>query len=73
MDKFHYFVMKFRGVSYQSVFDNYLAEIKPCAIDKKIILSEEGIRLIRNSKGVTVLAHPVYLTEEMVHELFLAP
>jgi predicted metal-dependent phosphoesterase TrpH len=49
---------------YQTVFDDYLADGKPCAIDKTIITPEEGIELIHNAGGRAVLAHPVYLQDD---------
>ncbi|MFT4412432.1 PHP domain-containing protein [Fredinandcohnia humi] len=59
--------------SYQAVFDEYLADGKPCSIDKKIILPEEGIELIHQAGGIAVLAHPVYLEDSMTEELLNLP
>jgi predicted metal-dependent phosphoesterase TrpH len=55
---------------YQAVFDDYLADGKPCAIDKMILSPEDGIRLIHQAGGKAVLAHPVYIgDDELVREL----
>ena len=42
----------------QEAFDKYLAKGKPAYIDKKRLTAEEGVKLIRDAKGVPVLAHP---------------
>jgi len=49
---------------YQKVFDDYLADGKPCCIDKVILTPQEGIELIRESGGVAVLAHPVLIGDD---------
>ncbi|MFC0562382.1 PHP domain-containing protein [Halalkalibacter alkalisediminis] len=55
---------------YQTVFDDYLADDKPCAIDKIILSPKEGIRLIHEAGGEAVLAHPVYIGDDnIVREL----
>ncbi len=54
---------------YQTVFDQYLADGMPCSIDKKIITPEEAIKLIHHAGGLAVIAHPVFLENEMVIEL----
>jgi predicted metal-dependent phosphoesterase TrpH len=55
---------------YQTVFDDYLADGKPCAIDKMILSPVDGIRLIHQAGGKAVLAHPVYIgDDELVREL----
>lgn len=56
---------------YQAVFDEYLADGKPCAIDKVIISPQEGIELIHKAGGKAVLAHPVYLEDDALVEQLL--
>ncbi|MED4172732.1 PHP domain-containing protein [Halalkalibacterium halodurans] len=56
-------------LDYQTVFDEYLADGKPCAIDKMILTPEEGIKLIHEAGGKAILAHPVYLEDTLVREL----
>ncbi|MFC5528995.1 PHP domain-containing protein [Cohnella yongneupensis] len=56
---------------YQQVFDEYLADGKPCAIDKTIITPEEAIELIHDAGGKAVLAHPVYLKDDEFVETLL--
>ncbi|NRF96273.1 PHP domain-containing protein [Paenibacillus frigoriresistens] len=59
---------------YQTVFDEYLADGKPCAIDKTIITPVEAIALIHDAGGKAVLAHPVYLQDdEFVERLLRFP
>ncbi|MDR6225284.1 PHP domain-containing protein [Desmospora profundinema] len=48
----------------QTVFDRYLADGKPAAVEKKVLSPEEGIRLIRQAGGLAVLAHPVYIGDD---------
>jgi len=56
--------------SYQKVFDDYLADGKPCCLDKKIITPDEAIHLIHQTGGIASLAHPVLLqNDELVKEL----
>lgn len=55
---------------YQTVFDDYLADGKPCAVDKIILTPKEGISLIHQAGGEAVLAHPVYIGDDhLVREL----
>lgn len=55
---------------YQTVFGEYLAGGKPCAIDKMILTPKEGIQLIHEAGGVAVLAHSVYIGDDLfVREL----
>ncbi len=51
---------------YQTVFDNFLADGKPCALDKVILSPEEGIALIHRSGGKAVLAHPLLIGDDKV-------
>lgn len=55
---------------YQTVFDHYLADGKPCAVNKLIVSPKSAIGLIHKAGGVAVLAHPVLLEDDsMVREL----
>jgi predicted metal-dependent phosphoesterase TrpH len=63
-------VQKGYVTDYQTVFDDYLAEGKPCALDKLVISPEEGIGLIHRSGGKAVLAHPLLIHDDnLVREL----
>lgn len=54
----------------QTVFDCYLADGMPAAIDKIIITPQKAIDLIHNAGGVAVLAHPILIgDDELVFEL----
>lgn len=55
----------------QTVFDEYLADGKPCAVEKTVISPEEGITLIHNAGGKAVLAHPVLLGDDQLVERLL--
>jgi 3',5'-nucleoside bisphosphate phosphatase len=58
----------------QMVFDLYLADGKPCAVDKMTLSPEEGITLIHQAGGVAVLAHPVLIgNDKIVQELLKLP
>lgn len=48
----------------QTVFDQYLADGKPCAFDKMVLSPKQGIELIHNAGGKAVLAHPVRLHDD---------
>lgn len=54
----------------QTVFDEYLADGKPCALPKVVLSPQEGIDLIHEAGGKAVLAHPVHLhDDELVRKL----
>lgn len=54
----------------QSVFDQYLADGKPCSVEKMIITPQDAIDFIHQAGGVAVLAHPVVLGDDkLVAEL----
>ena len=44
--------------SVEEAFDEYLAKGQPAYVDRYRLYPEEGIRMIRESGGVAVLAHP---------------
>ncbi len=51
-----------------------MANGKPCAVDKMELSPDEGIRLIQQSGGVAVLAHPVLIGDDkIVEELLKLP
>ncbi|WP_260398234.1 PHP domain-containing protein [Peribacillus simplex] len=58
---------------YQEVFDMYLADGKPCAVDKMTLTPEEGIGLIHDAGGLAVLAHPIFLRDHLVLKLLKFP
>jgi 3',5'-nucleoside bisphosphate phosphatase len=45
----------------QTVFDRYLADGKPAAVQKEVISTDEAVRWIKEAGGQAVLAHPVLL------------
>jgi predicted metal-dependent phosphoesterase TrpH len=60
--------------SVQEVFDQYLADGKPCDVDKMILSPKEGIDLIHNAGGKAVLAHPKLIGDDhLVRELLNYP
>ncbi|WP_062047155.1 PHP domain-containing protein [Bacillus sp. JCM 19034] len=58
---------------YQMVFDEYLADGKPCALPKKVLTPKEGVEIIHQAGGLAVLAHPVYLELQVVEQLLQFP
>lgn len=67
-------VQKGYVTDYQTVFNEYLADGKPCALDKLILSVEEGIGLIHRAGGKAVLAHPKLLgDDDLVRELMQFP
>lgn len=67
-------VQKGYVADYQSVFNEYLADGKPCALDKLSLSVEEGIGLIHRAGGIAVLAHPKLLgDDELVRKLMQFP
>lgn len=59
---------------YQTVFNEYLADGKPCTLDKLTLSVEEGIGHIHRAGGIAVLAHPKLLgDDEIVRELLKFP
>jgi predicted metal-dependent phosphoesterase TrpH len=52
----------------QEVFDLYLGDGKPCAVDKMVLSPEEGINLIHHSRGKAVLAHPALIQDDSIVE-----
>ncbi|MBU8879978.1 PHP domain-containing protein [Bacillus sp. FJAT-29790] len=52
----------------QEVFDLYLGDGKPCAVDKMVHSPDEGINLIHNAGGTAVLAHPLLIQDDIIVE-----
>lgn len=58
----------------QEVFDLYLGDGKPCAVEKMALKPEEGINLIHKAGGKAVLAHPILIqNDSIVEELMQLP
>jgi 3',5'-nucleoside bisphosphate phosphatase len=55
----------------QTVFDLYLADGKPCSIDKMILTPQQAIDVIHDSGGQAVLAHPVLFRDDVLVEELL--
>lgn len=63
-------VQKGYVADFQTVFDEFLADGKPAAVNKKVLMPSEGINLIRVAGGVAVLAHPILIgDDQLVREL----
>ncbi|WP_409305787.1 PHP domain-containing protein [Peribacillus sp. SCS-155] len=58
---------------YQKVFDLYLADGKPCAVNKMIVSPGDGLKFIHDAGGKAILAHPVVLNEALISELLKLP
>ncbi|WP_417897215.1 PHP domain-containing protein [Bacillus haimaensis] len=58
----------------QEVFDLYLGDGKVCSVDKMILSPYEGIKLIHNSRGIAVMAHPLLIqNDQIVEDLMKLP
>lgn len=45
----------------QDAFDRFIGEQAPCFVERQSISTEEAIQIVRHSRGIPVLAHPVRL------------
>ena len=45
----------------QDAFDRFIGEQAPCFVERQSISTEEAIRIVRHSRGIPVLAHPIRL------------
>lgn len=52
----------------QEVFDKYLADGKPCCIDKMVLTPKDAIELIHQSGGIASIAHPILLNDDQLLE-----
>ncbi|MBN6886582.1 3',5'-nucleoside bisphosphate phosphatase [Cytobacillus horneckiae] len=60
--------------SQQEVFDRYLGDGKPCAMDKIFLSPMQAINLIHQAGGQAVLAHPALIRDDnIVRELMQLP
>lgn len=50
--------------SVQEGFDKYLGKGKPCYVARQTFSPRESIDIIKNSGGVAILAHPIYITKD---------
>lgn len=62
------------ATSMQEVFDLYLGDGKPCAVDKMILTPKDAIDYIHRAGGIAVLAHPLLINDDsIVEKLMLMP
>ncbi len=54
--------------SYQEAFDLYLKKGAPAYLEKMKLGAEEGLNLIREARGLAILAHPVTLGYENIED-----
>lgn len=60
--------------SIQEVFDDYLANGKPCNVEKYNLSLKKGIELLQHAGGKAVLAHPKLIQDDqLVHEMLQLP
>ena len=57
-------INKGRAKNIEDAFRKYLGKDAPAYVNKRRVLPEEGIRMIRDAGGVAVLAHPKLLRAE---------
>ncbi|MFH2138884.1 MAG: PHP domain-containing protein [Candidatus Omnitrophota bacterium] len=56
--------------TFREVFERYIGDGKSCYVRRLTITFEEGIRMIRELKGIVILAHPAVLGhDELIPEL----
>lgn len=55
--------------SYEEVFEKFLNDNSPAYFEIDRLSTEDGISLLKRNNAVTVLAHPLHLTDEMVKEI----
>jgi len=57
------------GYTFEEVFEKFLNDDSPAYVEIDRLTTKEGIDLLKRNHAVTVLAHPLYLTDEMVNEI----
>ena len=57
------------GYTVDEVFEKFLNDDSPAYVEIDRMTTKEGIDLLKRNHAVTVLAHPLYLTDEMVNEI----
>ncbi len=57
------------GYTYEEVFEKFLNDNSPAYVEISRLSTKDGIGLLKRNHAITVLAHPLYLTDEMVNEI----
>lgn len=57
------------GYTIDEVFKKFLSDDSPAYVEIDRLTTKDGIALLKRNHAVTVLAHPLYLTDEMVSEI----
>lgn len=57
------------GYTFEEVFQKFLNDDSPVYVEIDRLTTKDGIDLLKRNHAVTVLAHPLYLTDEMVNEI----
>lgn len=57
------------GYTFEEIFDKFLGDDSPAYVEIDRLTTKDGIDLLKRNHATTVLAHPIFLTDEMVKEI----
>ncbi|MDE5587107.1 MAG: PHP domain-containing protein [Bacilli bacterium] len=57
------------GYTYEEIFEKFLSDDSPAYVEISRLSTKDGIALLKRNHAITVLAHPLFLTDEMVNEI----
>ena len=57
------------GYTFDEIFEKFLNDNSPACVEIDRLTTEDGINLLKRNHAITVLAHPLYLTDEMINEI----
>lgn len=57
------------GYTFEEIFDKFLGDDSPAYVEIDRLTTKDGIDLLKRNHATTVLAHPMFLTDEMVKEI----
>ena len=57
------------GYSYDVVFEKFLNDDSPAYVEIDRLTTEDGINLLKRNHAITVLAHPLHLSDDIVEEI----
>lgn len=57
------------GYTFEEIFEKFLNDDSPTYVEIDRLTTKDGINLLKRNHAITVLAHPLYLTDKMVNEI----
>lgn len=57
------------GYTFEEIFDKFLGDDSPAYVEIDRLTTKDGIDLLKRNHATTVLAHPLFLSDEMVEEI----